>query len=257
MSKPLATADCLYVCGDSWTHGSELIDPDSEETNHFAEVHTQYRLKHFWPALVAKKLGVDLIDGSEPGAGNDRILRVTMYDVAKLLLEGRRPFVVLGWSQLQRFELPQGKSEGAHWRSFVSPKATDNPRVAIDVWREWSADRSDVVKWMQQLISMDNFLKINNVPYLGTTVFKESYWLYEQYTSQDDKFFKPYLTQIKQHVNLTRHALNISMETFLRQHENVTYGPGKHPLRYGHELLAEQIYSQITSKFQFQRLQDQ
>lgn len=256
MSKLLATADCLYVCGDSWTHGSELIDPESSETNHFASVHETYRLAHYWPRLVADQLGVELFDSSYPGGSNDRMLRVTMYDVAKLVSQGRKPFVVVAWSQLHRFELPEGPN-GEFWRSFVSPKNRGEPRVAMDTWKEWSSDRSDLVKWLQQIITLDLFLKANSVPYISTTVFKETYWLYERYTSQEVEFFQPYLTQIKQHVNLTRHALNISLETFLRQHENVTYGPGGHPLRRGHELLAEQIYSQINSKFQFQRLQDQ
>lgn len=257
MKKPLVTADCLYVCGDSWTHGSELIDPTSEEPNHFAPVHEAYRLSHYWPALVAKNLGVEAIDGSHPGGGNDRILRVAMYDVAKLLKAGRKPFVVIAWSQLHRFELPEGKTGGNFWRSFVSPLAKNNPRVADEVWREWSSDRTDVIKWIQQIINLDNFLKINNVNYLSTTVFKESSWAYDTHTGQDGGYFDPYLSQIKQHVNLTRHALNIPFEWVLKQHENVSYGPGGHPLRRGHEIIAEQIYSQINRKFQFQRHQDQ
>ena len=256
MQKLLATADCLYVCGDSWTHGSELIDPDSEETNHFAPVHEQYRLSHYWPKLVADKMNIEVFDGSHPGGSNDRILRVTMYDVAKLLAEGRRPFVIVAWSQLHRFELPEGP-KGEFWRSFVSPKNRGEPRVAMDTWKEWSSDRSDLVKWLQQIITLDLFLKANQVPYISTTVFKETYWLYERYTSIEQEFFAPYLAQIRQHINLNRHVLNFSLETFLRQCENVTYGIGGHPLRHGHELLAEQLYSQINSKFHFQRLQDQ
>lgn len=254
MTKPQTTADCLYVCGDSWTCGSELIDPTSDIPNHFDPVHEKYRMAHHWPRLVADRMGVELIDGSMAGASNDRMLRVTMYDVANLIMQGRRPFVIVAWSQLQRFELPEGP-KGEFWRSFVSPRNPGEPRVAIDTWKQWSSDRSDVVKWIQQLISLSLFLKANGVDHLGLTVFKETYWLYEQYTSQEADFFKPYLTQIRQHVNFTRHALNISMETYLGQHENVAYGPGGHPLRHGHVLMADQIYSQLTSKFHFQRLQ--
>jgi hypothetical protein len=256
MTNPTLTADCLYVCGDSWTHGSELIDPTSNNPDHFASEHDQYRRSHYWPALVARQLGLELVDGSAPGASNDRILRVTMYDVARLVMEGRRPFVVIAWSQLQRFELPDGP-KGEFWRSFVNPRMNDTPRVATDIWKMWSSDRTDVVKWLQQIISLDAFLKINQVDYLSTTVFNQSYRLYNEYCYDGDPFFKPYLTQIRQHVNLSKHSLNFAMDTFLGHYSGIEYGPGGHPLARGHEMLAEQILAQIGTRFQIQRQEDQ
>jgi hypothetical protein len=255
MIKP-TLADCLYVCGDSWTYGSELIDTDSSVQDHFDPVHEKYRLAHYWPRLVADQLGLELIDGSFPGSSNDRILRVTMYDVSRLVMKGRRPFVLVAWTQLQRFELPKGP-DGHFWRSFVRPEVEHTPQVAMDIWAKWSSDRSDVVKWLQQIITLDTFLKANQVDYLSTTVFKQSYQLYEQLCIDGDPFFKPYLTQIRQHVNLSRHVLNYSMDTFLAHYDNIAYGPGGHPLEQGHKLLAEQMLTQIGTRFQIQRLQDQ
>jgi len=256
MTNPAITADCLYVCGDSWTHGSELIDPHSNITNHFDPVHNKYRLAHYWPRLVADHLGLELFDSSSPGASNDRILRVTMHDVANLVMKGRRPFVITAWTQLQRFELPEGP-KGELWRSFVRPGITNTPQVAVDIWAKWSSDRSDVVKWLQQIITLDVFLKANQVHYLSTTVFNQSYRLYEEYCVNGDPFFTPYLTQIRQHVNLSRHVLNFSMDLLLKHYDDIEYGPGGHPLARGHELLAEQLLTQIGTRFQFQRLQDQ
>ena len=249
----------MYVNGDSFTYGSELLDPTSSIQDHFDPVHDSYRRAHCWPQLLADQLGLPLINGSEPGASNDRILRTTMYDVAGLIMEGRRPFVVIAWSQLQRFELPEGP-RGDHWKNFVGPDAPDTPdgaRVSKEIWKRWSSDRSDVVKWLQQIITMDSFLKVNQVDYISTTVFNQSYRLYEQYCNSGDPFFKPYLTQIRQHVNLSRHVLNFAMDTFLAHYNNVKYGPGGHPLARGHALLAEQMLTQIGTRFQIQRLQDQ
>lgn len=256
MANPIITPDCLYVCGDSFTYGSELIDPISSVQDHFDPVHEKYRLAHYWPRLVADQLGLELFDGSAPGASNDRILRVSMYDISQLVMEGRRPLVVVAWSQLQRFELPEGP-RGEHWRSFVGPKEPSIPRVAIDIWKAWNSDRSDVVKWLQQIISLDVFLKANAVDYFSTTVFNQSYRLYEQYCFSGDNFFKPYLTQIRQHVNLSRHALNFAMDTVLGHYDDVDYGPGGHPLARGHELLAEQILTQLGTRFQIQRQEGQ
>jgi len=254
MSNPVLTADCLYVNGDSWTRGSELIDPTSSIENHFDPVHEAYRMKHFWPRLVADQLGLELIDGSMAGGSNDRLLRTTIEDVSRLIMEGRKPFVIVSWTQLHRFELPE---KGGHWRSFVNTKHGDTPRAVKEIWGDWSSDRSDVIRWTQQLLTLDYFLKMNKVDYLSTTVFKEIYWLFERFTAGEKDYFKPYLHQINQHVKLSRHSLNLSMETALSWHSDVTYGPGGHPLAKGHELLAEQILSQINSKYQFQRLQDQ
>lgn len=255
MQKPI-TADCLYVCGDSWTRGSELIDPTSQDPNHFAEVHDAYRSAHHWPKLVADKLGVELVDGSMAGASNDYMLRVTMYDVSRLLMEGRRPFVIVSWTQLHRFELPKGP-EGDRWKSFVSPRENNIPRFTKELWREWSSDFTDVVKWVQQMICLDDFLKVNQLDYLSNTVFNSSYHLYERYVREKEDYFAPYLYQIKKNINLSRHSLKFSLEMYLKQYADVDYGPGGHPLCRGHELLAEQILAQINSKFQFQRLQDQ
>lgn len=252
--KKSITADCLYVAGDSWTHGSELMNPNGNLDDVFAPVHETHRRTHYWPRLVANHLGLELIDGSYPGAGNDRMLRTCIYDVSQLLDQGRRPFVIVSWTQLHRFELPE-PPEGLFYYSFVSPRDGNLPNVAKDIFKAWSFDRTDVTRWLQQILCMDYFIKANSLGYITTTVFRDIYRLFEEHTT--DAYFKPYVNQIKRHVNFNRHFLQISMQTYLAQQENVTYGPGGHPLEHGHQLLAEQFISQINNKFQFQRHSDQ
>jgi hypothetical protein len=252
MEKILTTADCVYVCGDSWTQGSELIDPTSSIQNHFDPVHDTYRATNHWPKLVADRLGIERIDGSLAGASNDFILRSTIYDVSRLIMEGRKPFVIVAWTQLHRFELGR---QNHMWRSFVSPEDPDNPKVATEVWQEWSSDRTDVVKWIQQIICLDSFLKLNAVDYLSTTVFNKTYRLYEQHALSDRGYFDPYLYQLRKHVNFPRHALHISLQTYLDQHLDVAYGPGGHPLIQGHQLIAEHFYNKITQHYQFKNTQ--
>ena len=255
--KKSTTADCLYVSGDSWAYGSELIDPSNNFIkDHFHPAHEAYRKTKHWPRLVADQLRLELVDGTYPGASNDRMLRTCMHDVSRLILQGRRPFVVIAWTQLQRFELPEGP-RGDLYRGFIGPRDGGLPSVARDIFKMWSSDRTDVIRWIQQLLSLDYFFKTNGLDYLSTTVFKETYWLYEQTVSKEQDYFKPYLDQIKKHLDLNRHLLHISMETYLRQQADVTYGPGGHPLEQGHRLLSEQLLAQLNTKFQFQRLHDQ
>lgn len=246
MTKQI-NCNVIYANGDSWVFGSELRDrtcPESESD--FEPHHMKYRVEHSWPTLLGDSYGLPVENGSMAGASNDYILRTTIADVSKLLLEGQKPFVVVSWTQLQRFELPIGP-DGNFWRSFVSPRATDNPKIALDIWAEWSSDKSDLVKWIQQVILLDTFLKANRVPYFGTTVFKENYQLFEQHNHTS--VFKAYMFQLSKTVGLENHLYNFSLESILRQYTDVEYGPGGHPLELGQIRLKEYLRKQIDTRF--------
>jgi hypothetical protein len=249
MIKIPVNADMIYVTGDSWVHGSELIDPTRPDiTNHFDKVHEDYRIKYFWPKQLADKYRLPVVDGSYPGASNDRILRTTVQDIALLRKQGRNPFVIVCWSQLHRFELPQ---QNEIWRPFVSPSESGLPKCVLDLWKDWSTDRSDLIKWLQQLILFDAFLKQNNITYFGTTVFKESYWQLEKYIKTAD--FEAYSYQLSNVVDLTKHMYNFSLEGILLQKSDILYGPGGHPLLKGHTVIANYIKEQLDSKFYFKK----
>lgn len=247
--KQTINPDVLYVCGDSWTHGSELIDPTSTVQDHFAPVHETYRKENYWPRLLANMLQLELVDGSVPGASNEYILRTAMYDVLKLVQSGRKPLVIISWTQLQRFETANGPNPGL-WRQWVGPAAKDNPSFAMELWGSWSNDYSDTVRWVQQIIALDAFLKSKEVPWFSTTVFRSTYNIFEQYIYTTE--LKPYYTELLNTVNLRHHLLSMAMETMLQQWPSVTYGPGGHPLTYGHVVLAHHFKEQLKSRFNFQ-----
>lgn len=249
MIKIPVEADVIYVAGDSWVHGSELIDPKSPGVlDHFDPVHEEYRTRNFWPKQLANKYRLPVVDGSYPGAGNDRILRTTVRDVTMLRKQGRKPFVIVCWSQLHRFELPQ---QSEVWRPFVSPAESDLPRCVTDIWREWTTDRTDLIKWLQQIILLDAFLKQNNILYFGTTVFKESYWQLEKYIKHTE--LEAYSYQLSTNVDLTKHMYNFSLEGILLQKSDILYGPGGHPLLKGHTVIADYIKEQLDTRFYFKK----
>lgn len=252
IDRQTINVDCLYVNGDSWVRGSELIDPTSSVTNHFDAVHETYRMKHQWGKLLADSLGLDFIDGSLAGGSNDYILRTTLKDVSQLRRDGKRPLVMVSWSQLQRFELPIGP-DGSLYQALVSPAVSDNPRAAIEIWTKFSSDRSDLIRWLGQIISLDSFLKVNGITYFGTTVFASPYRILESFIKTKD--FEPYLYQLATNVNLHKHMLNFSLESILLQYDNVAYGPGGHPLAEGHELLAKYIQAQLEQRYTIKTIQ--
>ncbi len=237
-------ADCLYVNGDSWVYGSELIDiTRTDIDNHFHPIHNAYRLKNCWSQLLAELLRLEVVNGAEAGAGNDRILRTSIRDLAQLKLEGRKPLAVIAWSQLQRFELPFDD----YYRSFVSPSEDNVPSCVKDIWSNWSSDLSDVVRWITQMISLHSFCAANQIPVLGISVFKTPYHLLEQWLHTEP--FKPYLAQLTTTCELAQQQYHFSLESFLRQHQGVPYGPGGHPLKEGQELIANHLSNIIRQRF--------
>ena len=251
MKKPANKFDCIYVNGCSWAYGSELTDPGSPRiTNHFDPVHERYREQNNWPTRLATAFGVPVHNNSMPGGSNDRILRTGMLDIIQLIKQGARPFVVIAWSQLHRFELPDSNNNYG-WRPFVSPKDPNNLEIARKIWAEHSSDRSDIERWLVQIISLDGFLKSHDLNYVSTTVFNSTYPIFERVT--EEKYFDPYLHYLKTQMNLDHHLLHYSLETYLRQQAGIDYGPGGHPLVSGHELISNHLRRHMLNTFQFQR----
>lgn len=234
----------LYTSGDSWTYGSELLDPNYNNQDHSHPTHTVYRQKHHWPRILAEKLSVEYLDGSFPGASNDRILRTSMLDISRLVSKGLKPLAVIAWTQLHRFELAES---GGNWRSFVSPNDTSNPKAINEIWSKWSNDYGDVVKWMVQLISFHSFCKALDVPVLGLTVFSSSYRLLDDHMSL--KEVDGFKTQLHNICDFTQQAYQPSLESILKPYPNIKYGAGGHPLELGHKTLGNYIATRIPQQF--------
>ncbi len=249
MRTPTKQFDCIYANGCSWTFGSELRNPAYPNLiSNWEPVHDHYRQQYSWPTLLATGFNVPIYNGSTAGGGNDRILRTTIRDVNKLVQEGLRPFVVVAWSQLHRFELPE---KGRNWRPFVGPSEDNLPTVAKEIFSLWSSDYTDVERWIDQLITFDAFLKNLGLDYLATTVFSNSYRLFEQATI--DQYFAPNVNYLKNQKILKNNLLHHSLESYLKQQEGVGYGPGGHPLERGQELIKDYFRQQMLILFQFQR----
>ncbi len=239
--------DCLYVNGDSWVYGSELLDPTGNPSDHFSAEHDRYRTSFYWPRLVANSLGLELFDGSLAGSGNDRILRTSVEDLSNLIIQGRKPLAVVAWSQLHRMELPLNEL----YTCYVSPNDSVTPNCVREIWGKYSSDRTDLFRWALQMISLDGFMKSNSISYLATTVFKENYWLFEKHVDHQD--FAPYLSQLISRVGIRQHLLNNSLSSVLKLFPDVKYGPGGHPLEQGQVYLAEHIEKHLRQRFNFNK----
>ena len=238
--------DCLYINGDSWAYGSELRNQSRLDiTNDFDPVHDKYRRQHNWAGLLGRQLNLPIINNSWAGGSNQRIMRTTLSDLTNLKREGRKPFAVIAWTQMQRFELYDAKNE--HWHEFVGPAAANNPKIGLDIWQNYSTDRSDVLMYLQQLVYMDAFLKTNSVPYVGTNIFRHNFNILEDLAV--DPQFAPYLHQLSKVVGIERHLYNASVSQILIPHLDIKYGPGGHPLEAGQLVIAEHFKNKINQEF--------
>jgi len=79
----------LVVNGCSYTYGHGIADP----------------IKDAWPSIIAKRLGVPLVNLALPGQGNDAISRRTMQYFYKDLFNHNNPFYIHAYSQSSRREI--------------------------------------------------------------------------------------------------------------------------------------------------------
>lgn len=244
--------DCLYVNGDSWAYGSELRNPDRlDVTDDFDPVHDTYRQRVCWASLMGKQLGLPVINKGWAGGSNQRIMRTMLADITNLKREGRKPLAIIAWTQMQRFELFDTKA--GHYHEFVGPSSQDSHKIGLDIWQNYSSDRSDLIAYLQHIIFMDAFLKINNVPYLGTNVFRHNWNILEDLAKDPD--IAPHLYQLSKTVKVADHLYNASISQVLTPHVDVVYGAGGHPLERGQEIIAEHLHSKLIQLYQLKNTQ--
>lgn len=143
----------LVVNGCSWTYCQGLDDPKTQG----------------WPSLVAKYLGVEVVNLAVPGCGNDAIHRRTYEYVYENLPTGSKPFFIIAWSQYWRRETWHNKFLGYkdyNDYSLVSlPDAepeTNAERALLDDWNDLDFYRRTYL----YKLSLMNLFKVNNIPYL-------------------------------------------------------------------------------------------
>ena len=218
-------SDLLYVNGDSWTWGSELIAP--ELSSDLDPTNDAYRLEHRWVNRLGRHMNLPVVDGSFAGASNDRIVRTTVQQVLDLVNQGHRPFVVIAWTQLHRFEL-YGKNG---YQTFNNPKDTANPYIAREMWGAWSNDTSDCERWLQQVILLESFFKNLGLSFYMAITFDQIQRTVNNLMHSD--FIKT-LWNHTSFANKAHKAHDIIAKS-------TSFGPNRHPLAEGHELIANYI----------------
>ncbi len=143
----------LVVNGCSWTYCQGLDDPKTQG----------------WPALLANRLGVEVVNLAVPGCGNDSIHRRTYEYVYENLPTGSKPFFVIGWSQFWRRETWYNDLFGITGFNDYSIIAMphDTPtnnaeRALLDNWNYLDFYRRTYL----YKLSLMNLFEVHKIPYL-------------------------------------------------------------------------------------------
>ena len=108
----------LITNGDSWTFGSEIIDPilinkypnKSHLTEYdLIEENDSYRMVRIWPTYLANIMNSEVINLAYPGDDNGSILRRTLSYITHNFIKKNIPtddiIVIIGWSSPERNSL--------------------------------------------------------------------------------------------------------------------------------------------------------
>ena len=140
----------LVVNGCSFTYGQGL--EDREQNN--------------WPALLAKKLGVPVVNLANPGAGCDRIFRTTHEYFITDVKNNNHPFYIIAWSGALRREEYQIKYKGFYNVNLSDPVNLLS-KAFIDNMDEkgmFSYEKRKYVYWS----SVVSLFKAYNISYFTT-----------------------------------------------------------------------------------------
>ena len=138
----------LVTSGCSWTFCQGLPDI----------------LNQGWPALVARKINIPLVNLGTPGTGNDSIHRKTYEYVYENLPTGSNPLFIVAWSQVWRREV----WKNSHYQIVMMPLDTKN----IDAHQIALLDNFDDIDHVRKTyifkLSLMNLFNSHKMPYLMT-----------------------------------------------------------------------------------------
>jgi len=152
----------LVVAGCSWTYCQGLKNPKLEG----------------WPALVAKELGVPVVNLARPGIGNDAIHRRTYEYAFEDSVNKNNPFYIIAWTQTWRREAwckhlyTRNKLHGYFNIAFPNNEPNNNlERAILDTWSEEDFFR----RLMLYRLSLDSLFKNLGVNYFSTFFAEQEY----------------------------------------------------------------------------------
>lgn len=228
----------LYANGDSFGFGQEIDGPRSKEN--FYEF-TDFQRHHCYSGIIADKFNFEYKNESLPGGSNERIYRTTLITVCEILkkYQANEIFVILSLSNAHRREF-----YNVEWEKYYPHIPTSKPGSGVnrELWeimtRNFHSPKSDYIYDQLMLLGLQNFLRINKVPYLMT-------WsMYHPIIYEDEKTNVP--ASVMEQRFQRRFYQRPSFSYYVFQECKLERAPGGHPFADGHAAWAEHLLSYIN-----------
>lgn len=228
----------VYANGDSFGFGQELDGPRTP-----AEFYTfsDYQKKHCYSGVLAARWGTEYQNESMPGGSNQRIYRTTLHSICKLLnvYKPEEIFVFASLTHNHRREFYRVDRDLYHPHMFTYKPAEGG--YITDFWKimveRFHHPKGDLELDQQMILGLQNFLRVNKVPYLLTWSMHHGA-IYEE----EKKYVPEYLLKERRS---TRFLESPSFSDYAFNQLKLEKAPGGHPLTDGHlawaNLLAKYI----------------
>jgi hypothetical protein len=236
----------MYVNGDSFSFGEELTG-DTAETR---LIFTEYKRRNCYSGIIADTCKIpNYINNSRPGGSNERTYRTLINDIPKLLTTYRPDeiFVNVSLTSPYRLEFSYGDNNEDYYDFMVVHPPPKSYSFLYNLWKIITSRYNHDYGWhnfdiMMQL-GIQNFLKVNKIPYLITTSMGNH---------NDLLVFKQHIdcNLLKQTDNL-RFYKEFSFLTFNEIHK-LPKGIGHHPLEDGHKAWAAALLTIINDRKLFE-----
>ena len=213
----------LVVNGCSYTYGHGICDP----------------VNNGWASIIAKRLGVPLVNLAIPGQGNTAVYRKTMQYFYKDLLYDNNPFYIHAYSQSsrrecylssgsypQQFLIVAGNSSVTQLEKEIVLNSDDHYYclLAQDKLHRWS--------------SINNLLDAHNVSHLMS-----------DYMPETQQHINDFLTT---HETILKNELDIhpgKLQNFNEVTDHIEKTSCKHETEEGHLCLADYVWKQIEKRY--------
>jgi hypothetical protein len=210
----------LLTLGDSFTYGEELEDQRTA-----------------WPQLVADTVGYELINLGQPANSNPGMCRQLIEYFAN---NNRPDLIIVAWSSPGRIEFSDESGNFSIW-----PGYSGRLFQAHQPWRDellnyidrYHNDEYLYVKYLQDIVFVQNFLKSQNIRYLMLTTVANEYYR-NNFGSQYQHYEK--LINTDQFIGWPDRGMSEWTVPCKR-------GPNGHFLEEGHQQVAEKINEHIRN----------
>jgi len=214
----------LLALGDSFTYGEELAN------QHLS-----------WPYLLGQRMGPNVVNLAKPAASNDSIVRRLLeYIIAQ---QDPVDLVVIGWSMLGRQEFADDVGYYSIWPGYSGNLFQQDRSVwrqdLVKYFNQYHNRQHYHVRYLEQVILVQNFLKSRNIKYVMMNVLENEY-----YRRSPMFHWQPYFAEIDKDYFM---GFNHSGMVEWTDAAKCPKGPNGHFLEQGHELVADKVYEHIRN----------